>query len=79
MNPNEMGNGLTLNVSENSNEQDISLAMATASYYQLKQEKAEKILSDMQREISQWRTVSKKFGITNGEIEQTKRSFRLIS
>ena len=79
MNPNEMGNGLTLNVSENSNEQDISLAMATARYYQLKQEKAEKILSDMQREISQWRTVSKKFGITNGEIEQTKRSFRLIS
>ena len=53
--------------------------MATASYYQLKQEKAEKILSEMQQEISQWRKVSKELGISKGEIEQTKRTFRLIS
>jgi predicted metal-binding transcription factor (methanogenesis marker protein 9) len=53
--------------------------MATARYYQLKQEKAEKILSEMQQEISQLRNVSKKLGITTGEIEQTKRYFRLIS
>jgi hypothetical protein len=28
-------------------------------------------------EISHWRVVAKKFGISNSEIEQTKRAFRL--
>ena len=38
MNPNEMGSGLTLNISENSNEQDISLALETAKHYKLKKD-----------------------------------------
>jgi serine/threonine-protein kinase HipA len=49
MNPNEMGNGLTLNISENSNELDISLALETAKHYKLKNGEAEKILHDMQK------------------------------
>jgi serine/threonine-protein kinase HipA len=76
MNPNEMGNGLTLNISENSNEQDISLALATAKHYKIKNDEAAKILNDMQREIAKWRTLAKKVGIGSGEIEQTKRAFR---
>jgi serine/threonine-protein kinase HipA len=78
MNPNEMGNGLTLNISENSNELDISLALETAHLYQLKSDKAESILEEMHNEMSKWRTVAKKFGISNSEIEQTKRAFRLV-
>ena len=78
MNPNEMGNGLTLNISENSNELDISLALETAHLYQLKRERAERILKEMRREISNWRVVAKKFGISNGEIEQLKPAFRLV-
>jgi serine/threonine-protein kinase HipA len=76
MNPNEMGNGLALNISENSNEQDISLALETAKHYKLKHEESEKILNDMHREIAKWRSVAKKIGINNSEIEQTKRAFR---
>ena len=78
MNPNEMGNGLTLNISENSNELDISLALETAHLYQLKSDRAESILKEMQQEISHWRTVAKKLGISHSEIEQTKRAFRLV-
>jgi serine/threonine-protein kinase HipA len=76
MNPNEMGNGLTLNISENSNEQDISLALETAKHYKLKNDEAEKIICDLQQEIAKWRTVAKKVGISSSEIEQTKRTFR---
>ncbi|MDZ4787038.1 MAG: HipA domain-containing protein [bacterium] len=76
MNPNEMGNSLTLNTSENSNEQDISLTLETAKYYQLTKDDAERILKEIQQEISYWRTVAKKFGISNGEMELTKRAFR---
>lgn len=78
MNPNEMGNGLTLNISENSNELDISLALETAHLYQLKREHADRILKEMYREILNWRVVAKKFGIRNGEIEQLKPAFRLV-
>jgi serine/threonine-protein kinase HipA len=78
MNPNEMGNGLTLNISENSNDLDISLALKTAYLYQLKRDNAESILQQMHQEISNWPSVAKKFGINNSEIEQTKRAFRLV-
>jgi len=78
MNPNELGNGLTLNISENSNDLDISLALETAHLYQLKSDRAESILKEMQQEISHWRTIAKKFGISHSEIEQTKRAFRLV-
>jgi serine/threonine-protein kinase HipA len=79
MNPNEMGNGLTLNISENSNEQEIALALETARLYQLKKEKAEAIFTEMQSEISKWRIVAKQFGISNSEIDQTKRAFRMVT
>jgi serine/threonine-protein kinase HipA len=78
MNPDEMGNGLTLNITENSNDLDISLALATAHLYQLKSDSADQILKEMHHEISNWRAVAKKFGISNSEIEQTKRAFRLV-
>ena len=76
MNPNERGSGLTLNISENSNEQDISLALETAKHYKIKNEEAAKILNDMQCEMAKWRTVAKGLGISIGEMEQTKRAFR---
>ena len=78
MNPNEMGNGLTLNISENSNELNISLAIETAHFYQLKRDSAESVLKEMYQKISNWRAVAKKLGISNSEIEQTKRAFRLV-
>ena len=78
MNPNEMGHGLTLNISESSNDLDLSIALETAHWYQLKRDRAECILKEMQLEISLWRTVAKKHGISHSEIEQTKRAFRLV-
>lgn len=78
MNPNEMGNGLTLNISENNNELDTSLALETAHLYQLKSDGAESILKEMRHEISNWRAVAKKFGISTSEMEQMKRAFRLV-
>ena len=78
MNPNELGHGLTLNISENSNELDLTLAIETAPLYHLKSDRAECILQEMQQEISHWRTLARKHGISNGEIEQTKRAFRLV-
>jgi serine/threonine-protein kinase HipA len=78
MNPNEMGYGLTLNISENNNELDITLALDTAHLYQLKKDSAMILLKQIQNEIANWRTVARKYGISNSEIEQMKRAFRLV-
>ena len=50
----------------------------TASYYQVKVATANIILEEMLQEIANWRAIAKKFGISNSEIEQTKRAFRLV-
>jgi len=76
MNPNETGNGLTLNISESSNELDVELAMDTADLYRLKREKAGEILNELQQEISNWRSIARQMGISGSEIEQVKRAFR---
>lgn len=76
MNPNETGNGLTLNVSESSNEQHVELAMETADLYRLKRERAEGILRELQQEISKWQSIARKIGLSSTEIEQVKRAFR---
>jgi serine/threonine-protein kinase HipA len=78
LNPNEFGNGLTLNITENSNEQDVSLALETARYYKLTKQQAEKHLTLIREKIGQWRSTAKKLGISSSEIEATKRAFRLL-
>lgn len=78
MNPNELGNGLTLNITDSSNEQDLSLALATARFYQLKQVRAEGIVHDMRKAITTWRSVARSAGIGQAEIEHTARAFRLV-
>jgi serine/threonine-protein kinase HipA len=77
MNPNENGNGLTLNITEHSNEQDVSLALQTAAYYKLKSTEAEKILSDIQMVLSQWKRVAKQWGISHSEMQLMQNAFRL--
>jgi serine/threonine-protein kinase HipA len=78
MNPNELGNGLTLNITDSSNEQDLSLALATARFYQLKQVRAEGIVHYMRKAITTWRSVARSAGIGQAEIEHTARAFRLV-
>ena len=78
MNPNEMGIGLTLNISENSNDLDTALAIETAHLYQLKRESAVSLVTEMKQKIANWRTIAAKLGIGNSEIEQVKRAFRLV-
>ena len=77
MNPNEYGDGLTLNISETDNGQDVSLALDTAPHYGLKQSEAESIATEMRRKVSEWRRVAEKHGIPAAAMERKKRAFRL--
>jgi serine/threonine-protein kinase HipA len=77
MNPNELGNGLTLNITENSNDQDITLAMNTAKHYKLSDEKANKLLEEIITSILSWRSIAKSIGIGSSEIERVRKAFRV--
>jgi serine/threonine-protein kinase HipA len=77
MNPNEWGVGLTLNITEQGNQLDLSLALESAKYYRLHSEEASRILEEIRSAVSAWREEALKMGISTREIELTKRAFRL--
>lgn len=77
MNPDENGNGLTLNINHMSNAQDVSLVLDAAPYFRLTKSSAEKMLDEMYKEVRQWRKVARRLGLGNAEIERIRRAFRL--
>lgn len=77
MNPNEYGDGLTLNITDVDNTQDPSLALATARYYGLTDDKAGAIAKRMMKSVSDWRRTAKRLGISAAEMEGKSRAFRL--
>jgi serine/threonine-protein kinase HipA len=78
INANEFGNGLTLNIDESSNDQDVDIVLDTAGYYHLTDNRALEILHEMKRELSSWKQIARNIGIPAGEIAQIQRAFRLV-
>jgi serine/threonine-protein kinase HipA len=77
MNPNEIGTGLKLNISENDNSLDIDLVMQVASYFQLSDNVANQIRQEMLIEVGKWNAVAKSLGISNHERESMRTAFRI--
>lgn len=78
INPVETAYGLKLNVSENDNAIDLNLALDVSTYFRLKKNEANQIISEVKSAVSQWRELAKTIGITNNEIERKANAFRLI-
>ncbi len=77
INPNEMGTGLSLNISENDNSLDYDLAIEVAEYFRIEKDKAEKIISDIKGKVSEWKTLADKYGISKSEQMVMKKAFRV--
>ena len=77
MNPNPFGNGLSLNISEFSNEQSLDLALEVSSDFRLDRKKAERIASKIKDEVSRWPTLVKQLKISKTEQVQMAEAFRL--
>ncbi len=77
MNPNKYGNGLSLNISETSNEQSLELAMEVSGDFRIDQKKARKIIAKTQTEVSKWPTLAKQLKIPKAEQNQMYHAFRL--
>jgi serine/threonine-protein kinase HipA len=65
-----------LNISDNDNALDFNLAMEAAKFFRLDEERANKVLQEVTNAVKHWRSVAKKWGISNAECELKSRAFR---
>jgi len=77
INPIETGTGLSLNISDNDNALDFNLAIEVAKFFRLTDERASKILEEVTNAVKHWRSVAKKWGISNAECELKSKAFRI--
>lgn len=75
INPDEYGNGLKLNITEEDNSLDFHIALSTAEYYGLPKQKAKKIIDEICSAVSQWQSIATKYGISKEERERMALAF----
>lgn len=79
MNPNQYGAGLKLNISENDNSLDFSLALSVAPYFRLSENKAVIIIDKIKMVVSNWEKTATEYQIPKAEQEIMKSAFSTLS
>lgn len=77
VNPVADGDGLTLNISETDNSQNLDLAREVAEFFRIKPTKADKIINDVIKAVASWRQQAKLLGISSREQDLMANAFRL--
>jgi len=75
INPIPKSTGLSLNISEQSNELDLDLAREVAEKFRVDNEKKEAIINRVTKAVSHWKEVAGNIGISRGEILSMESSF----
>lgn len=75
INPVETGTGLKLNISEDDNALDLNLAMEVSPYFRLKEDRAIEIIEEVKDSVRKWRTIARKYGLSNLELELKSGAF----
>jgi len=79
INPNENGNGLALNISEDDNSQSIELAFRVAENFRVNNKKAQEILNQVKASVGSWRDVASKYNIPKAEQDYMMPAFKVLS
>ncbi len=77
LNPSAVGEGLTLNISEADNAQDLRLALEVTPYFRVKHAKAKKIIEEVVAPVKKWRAVAGKYKIPGSQQKRMERAFRV--
>ncbi len=77
MNPVPGADGLSLNISESSNAQDLGLLREVAPLFRLKAKEAEKIIKEVILAVRQWRKIATKLGLSKAEQDRMESAFRV--
>lgn len=76
LNPSYFGGGLSLNITEDDNSLDMSLAIEVAPFFGVSAQEAERIISEVRKVVSNWRKIATRFGIAREEQEMMAPAFR---
>jgi len=77
LNPDPHGEGLTLNISESDNAQDLELLMEVAPYFRLKEARAVQILREIVSAVRGWGEVATSHGLPASSQRRMARAFRV--
>ena len=75
INPNEDGSGLSLNISLDDNSLDLNLILEITDYFRLTIENALKIIEDIKKSVTNWRSVANKYQLPRSEQELMAKVF----
>ena len=75
MNPDPLGAGLKLNISESDNALDLELAREVAPYFRVSDARATEIIDVVTRAVSHWREAARSHGIPKAEQELMSGAF----
>ena len=78
VNPNIYGDTLSLNVSTDDNSISFDLAIESAEYYEIKPNEVKKIISDIQKIISDnWRAIASGYGLSRDAVNRMEPAFNM--
>lgn len=76
VNPTPWGAALSLNITENSNLLDLSLALDVATHFRIRPSDAEGFISTCRQVLSNWKTMAGDRGLPKSEITRMARAFQ---
>jgi len=75
INPNELADGLSLNISWESNVLDFDLAKSVAQDFRIQPARAKEIITQIKKEIAAWDQIAENYGIPRAERQSMERAF----
>src|SRR5690606_320317 len=77
INPTAIANGLHLNINDQDNRLDYTLAFEVIDFFRLSDKEAEEIFMEVIAAVSQWRNLANQLGISRAEQETMKSAFNI--
>lgn len=77
MNPVASGSGLSLNISETDNAQDLELVRGVAGQFRIKPARAKDVIVEVVAAVRGWRAAAKKAGLARAALDRMAPAFRL--
>ena len=78
MNPDPLGDGLKLNISETDNAQHLALAKDVAPYFRMNVKNANQTIKQVISAVRQWQSIAKQLKIPRQEQMQMAAAFRVV-
>jgi serine/threonine-protein kinase HipA len=79
MNPNPVGDGLHLNISETDNAQDLELVRTVAGGFRVTARRAGQVLDEVIAAVRGWRTIAKAARLSRAEQDRMAHAFRVAA